>query len=134
MTWTWVSMGSGKASTVRSRNDSQPHTATMAVSARTAALFFREKSTRCWNTSSVLQLELVQEEDGALAHVAAARLEAGAELHLAGALPARCHGDPLQASLAARHEDHRVLPVGDHCLGGNADALLRLIGLQLHVD
>jgi hypothetical protein len=68
MTETWVSVGR-ESLDVSSRNDSQPHTATMAVRARTAALFFREKSTRCWNTRSLLQRELVEEEDGALADV-----------------------------------------------------------------
>src|SRR5678815_3344935 len=134
MTSTWVSVGSGNASTVRSRNDSQPHTATMAVRARTAALFFREKSTRCWNTGSLLQRELVEEEDGPLADVTQAGLETGAELDLATALAAGPDGDPLELALAAGDEDHRALAVGDHRLGGDADPLLRGIGLQLDVD
>src|SRR6516225_7946381 len=125
MTWTWVSVGSGNASTVRSRNASQPQMATIAVRARTAALFFREKSTRCWNTGSLLQCELVEEEDGALADVAGAGLEAGAELDLAAALAAGSDGHPFQLALAASDEDHRALAVRDHRLGGHADSLLR---------
>src|SRR5215470_14747717 len=134
MTWTWVSVGSGKASTVRSRKESQPQTATIAVRARTAALFFSEKSTSAWNTCSLLQRELVEEEDGALADVAGTGLEAGAKLDLAAALAAGRDGDSLQLSLAARDEHHRALAVGDHGLGRHADALLRRVGLQLDVD
>src|SRR5215813_3216650 len=133
MTWTWVSVGSGNASTVRSRNASQPQMATIAVRARTAALFFREKSTRCWNTGSLLQRELVEEEDGALADVTGAGLEAGAELDLAAALAARSDGHPLQLALATSDEDHRALAVGDHRLGRHADSLLRRVGLELDI-
>src|SRR5215472_15064194 len=133
MTWTWVSVGSGNASTVRSRKASQPQIATTAVSARIAALFFSEKSTRCWNTS-MLQGELVEEQDRALAHVAAAGLEPAPELHLSAPLPPGSDGHPLQLPLSARDEDHRTLPVGDHRLGRDADPLLRRIGLDLHVD
>src|SRR5215813_9889219 len=117
MTWTWVSVGSGNASTVRSRNASQPQMATIAVRARTAALFFREKSTRCWNTGSLLQRELVEEEDGALAHVARPGLEAGAQLDLAAPLASGSDGHSLQLPLAARDEHHRALAVSDHGLG-----------------
>src|SRR6185436_8411210 len=133
MTWTWVSVGSGNASTVRSRNESQPQIATMAVRARTAALFFSEKSTRCWNTVSLLQRELVEEEDCPLAHVPGAWLESGPELHLAAPLPAGSDRHPLQLSLAPGDEHHRALPVGDHRLGGDANPLLRRVGLQLDV-
>src|SRR5215831_10157769 len=133
MTWTCVSVGSGNASTVRSRKASQPQIATMAVRASTAALFFREKSTRAWNTGSLLQRELVEEEDGALADEAGAGLEAGAELDLAAALATRSDGHPLQLSLAPRDEHHRALAIGDHRLGRDADSLLRGVGLQLDV-
>src|SRR5690242_20533562 len=125
MTWTWVSVGSGKASTVRSRKASQPQIATTAVRASTAALFFREKSTSAWN-NSVLQHELVEEKDGALAHVAAPGLQPAP-------VPAGSHRHPLELPLAARDEDHRALPVGDHRLGGHADALLGRVGLELDV-
>src|SRR5262249_2932184 len=133
MTWTCVSVGSGNASTVRSRNASQPQMATIAVMARTAALFFREKSTRCWNTGSLLQRELVEEEDRALADEPGAGLEAGAELDLAAALAAGGHGHPLQLPLAPRDEPHRALAVGDHRFCGDTDSLLRGVGLQLDV-
>src|SRR5215475_13373915 len=103
MTWTWVSVGSGKASTVRSRKASQPQMATTAVIASTAALFFREKSTSAWN-KSVLQHELVEEEDGALAHVAASRLQPAPELDLAAALSAGSHRHSLELPLAAGNE------------------------------
>src|SRR5689334_911131 len=106
----------------------------MAVRASTAALFFSEKSTRAWNTGSLLERELVEEEDGALAHVARARLEAGPELHLAAPLATRRDGHPLQLSLAPGDEHHRALAVGDHSLRGHPDALLRRLRLQLDVD
>src|SRR5215475_6898483 len=134
MTWTWVSVGSGNASTVRSRNASQPQITTTAVRASTAALFFSEKSTMCSNTGSLLQGELVEEQDRALAHEPAPRIQPAPELHLPGALPAGCHGDPLQLPLAPRDEHHRALAVGHHRLGRDPDALLRGVGLQLDVD
>src|SRR5215472_842346 len=128
MTWTWVSVGSGNASTVRSRKASQPQIATTAVSASTAALFFSEKSTMCWNTGSLLQIELVEEQDGALAHEAASRIQPAPELHLACTLPAGSDGDSLQLALAPGDEDHRALTIGDHRLGRNANALLGGVG------
>jgi hypothetical protein len=45
MTFTCVSVGSGKASTVRLRNETYPQTATTAVKNSTAPRFFRENAT-----------------------------------------------------------------------------------------
>src|SRR5262249_46787420 len=111
MTCTWVSVGSGKASTVRSRKANQPQPATMAVRTSTAALFFRENWTICSNTS-VLELELVEEEDRSLAHVARTGLQPAPELDLVSSLASGDHLDALQLALAPGDEDHRLLSVG----------------------
>src|SRR5262247_1536209 len=121
MTCTWVSVGAVTLKKKRSRKASQPQIETTEERARTAALFFSEKSTMCWTTSSLLQGGLVEEQDGALAHEPAPRIQPAPQLHLASALPAGRDGDPLQLALAAGDEDDGVLAVGHHCLGRNAD-------------
>ena len=50
MTWTWVSVGSGNASTVSCRKDTHPSSATTAVAPSTAARFCRQKAIQRSNT------------------------------------------------------------------------------------
>src|SRR5262245_13160719 len=136
MTFTCVSAGSGNASIVSVRNENHPHAATTSVKKITAARFWSEKRTMRSSTAcaSVGQLELVQEEDGALRDVAGAGLEPAAQLHLALTAAAHRHRRALELPCLARGEYHRLLAVADDRVGRHTHPALRLVGREPHLD
>src|SRR5215831_1774243 len=108
MTFTCVSVGSGKASIVSVRNENHPHAATTNVKKITAARLRSEKPTMRSSTApaSVRQLELVQQQDRALGDVTRPRVEPAAQLDLAFSAPSHSDRRPLQTASLARDEHH----------------------------
>src|SRR6185295_12842678 len=97
MTLTWVSVGSGKASTVRPRKAWNPASAAMMVKRTTAARFLSAMLRMPSSTAVLLtgQVEGVEQEQRPAGHVALAVLEPRGDLRLVVAHPAHLDLAPL---------------------------------------
>src|SRR3569623_308475 len=107
MTWTWVSVGSGNASIVRFEYEYQPAAATNPARMNTSSRVCSEPLTSP-SIMSVVQLDLVVEEDRALDHDLLAGLEPLEDRHLAAARGAGDHGAHLERARHVHDVDVRL--------------------------
>src|SRR2546425_1140139 len=124
ITWTWVSVGSGNASTVRRLKAYQPPNPRTAARRNEAILFSRQDRRRASIMPGPLRTlpaerQLVVEENGALLHDDLAALEPGQDGNATVAHRTR-HDRPLdEVPLAILDVEVLVLPVGDQGRGRN---------------